>query len=173
MFPARIAASAGLLLCSTAFASGLGPAMAPAEAVTALSSYCLETDAKTAKAEAAITALRLPAEAIVLSNARNGVSLKLDLGGGARLDVDMEGSGHVRACTLKAELSDAKATFLELQKRLQVGGNVEDYEPGNKEWTDLVTPGGTKVSMHVSFAVTSTVSGETRGQMTATVMPEQ
>lgn len=173
MLPVRIAAAAGVLVCTTAFASGLAPAMAPADAVKTLSTYCLETDAKTAKAEALITALKLPGEAILLTNARNGVSVKLELGGGARLDVDMEGSGQVRACTLRAELADAKATFLELQRSLQVGGNVEDYEPGNKEWIDLVTRGGTRVSMHVAFSVTPTVSGETRGVMTATVMPEQ
>lgn len=168
----RVAAAAGMLLCSTAFASGLAPTMAPAEAVKALSTYCLETDAKTAKAEAVITALKLATQSIQLANSPDGVSLRLELGGGGRLAVDLESSGQVRACTLRAELSDARATFLELQKRLQVGGNVEDYEPGNKEWTDLVTPGGAKVSMHVAFSVTPTVSGETRGIMTATVMPE-
>ena len=147
--------------------------MAPSEAIRALHTYCLETDARTAKAETAITALKLPTEAIQLSPNPQGVSLRLDLGGGAKLDIDLETSGQVRACTLRAALSNTKATFIELQKLLQVGGNVEDYEPGNKEWIELGTPGGAKVSMLITFAIRQTLAGESRGTMTATVMSEQ
>lgn len=168
---AALAIAGALVSCGHAMATGLAPAAPPAEAVKLLATYCIETDAKAARAEAVVTAMRLAPDAVTLQQVAGGVALRLALGGGSTLELDIEAGGQVRSCGFTARLSDPESTFAALQQRYQIGGGLDEYEPGNKAWTDIVSPGGTALAMHVTFAPANSLTGDKGGSMTVVVMP--
>ena len=157
--------------CGSALATGLQPASAPAEAVKLLAAYCIDTDAQAARAEAAVTALRLAPEAVKLRRIDGGVSLSLALGGGVQVELDIEAGGRVRACGLAARITDPAATFVAMQQRFQIGGALDDYEPGNKIWTDTTSPGGAALAVHVTISSANSLDGGGGGTLSAVVMP--
>ena len=168
-----LAVVAASLLLTPATGSGLGPALAGDAAAKLLTDWCITTDAKAASAEQRVAALELPAAAVQKRPMAGGTSLRIELGAAASVTLELEPAGKVRTCSLDVRLSDPDATFAALQKQYFVGGNIDDYEPGHNTWFEIASPGKVALSTIVTFQVSTAVSGEKVGRMTAVVMPAE
>jgi hypothetical protein len=168
-----LAVLASSLLLTPATGSSLGTALGAVDATKLLTDWCISTDAKADKAEQRVAALVLPAAAVQKTPISGGSSMRVELGAAASVTLELEPAGKVRSCSLDVRLTDPEATFAALQKRYFVGGNIDDYEPGHNTWFEIASPGRVALSAIVTFQVSTALSGEKIGRMTAIVMPSE
>jgi hypothetical protein len=166
-----LAVLASSLLLTPATGSGLGPTVGAIDAAKLLTDWCVATDAKADIAQKRIVALGLPSTAVQKSPIAGGTSMRVALGATAYVTLELEPAGKVRSCNLDVQISQPEATFAALQKQYFVGGNIDDYEPGHNTWFEIVSPRKVALAAIVTFQVSTTLSGERIGRMTAVVMP--
>jgi hypothetical protein len=122
--------------------------MLPADQVVPeIRKYCIDTDARAAKAETLLRGLKLPADQMRLEQYDNVQSFHIDLSDNHRLQADLVNGGDVRNCYVHIYLEDADAAFAALKTQFKLTGKFEDYEGGKADEFKATTPSGRIVTV--------------------------
>lgn len=169
----RVAATALAMLAATASQASPQTMASAAEVIKAFGSYCIGTDAKSANAEAALMQLQLPPGAASVSPSRDGVTVGIDMGKSVKLGIEMEAGGLVRVCDVRAQVDNVAGLFALLRVTYNLGGALADYDVGNKEWTEIATPDGTRMTGNFTFAPADPHAAQTAGAVRLTLLPAE
>ena len=168
---ARIAATTLAVFLATASQASTQTVASIADVIRTFGNYCIGTDGKAEKAEAAIMQLQLPPGAASVAPSRGGVSLGIDMGQSLKLGIEMEPGGLVRVCDVRAEVDNIAGLFALLRTTYNIGGTLGDYDVGNKEWAEIQTPGGTKMSGNFIFSPAEPQAADKHGAVRLTLLP--
>lgn len=169
----RVAATTLAMLLAAASQASTQTIASAADVIKTFGSYCIGTDAKSANAEAAIMQLQLPPGAASVTPSRDGVTVGIDMGKSLRLGIEMEAGGVVRVCDVRAEVDNVAGLFSLLRTTYNLGGALADYDVGNKEWAEIETPDGTRMTGNFTFSPADPQAAERHGAIRLTLLPAE